>query len=55
VQRFQEELREHLRAEESLYKVVRESGELADDTTQKLNAEIEKFKKGFNVEGQSAV
>jgi hypothetical protein len=54
VQRFQEELREHLRAEESVLKAIRESGELSDDTGGKLNAEIEKFKKGFNVEGAAA-
>jgi F-type H+-transporting ATPase subunit alpha len=55
VSRFQEELREHLRAEESLLKEIRESRELTDETSAKLNAEIEKFKNGFNVESQSAV
>ena len=55
VSRFQEELREHLRAEESVLKAIRESGELSDDTSAKLTGELEKFKKGFNVEGQSAV
>jgi len=54
VARFQEELREHLRAESGVYKTIRESGDLADETVAALKAEIEKFKKGFNVEGQSA-
>ena len=55
VQRFQEELRETLRAEETVYKAIRESGELADDVAKTLNGELDKFKNGFNVEGQSAV
>ena len=50
VPRFQEELREHLRTEGSIYKAIRESGDLADETTEKLDAEIERFKNGFNVE-----
>jgi F-type H+-transporting ATPase subunit alpha len=50
VPRFQEELREHLRAEESVLKTIRETGDLDDETTKKLDAELEKFKKAFNVE-----
>ena len=53
VSRFQDELREHLRAEESIYKQIRESGDLPDELAQQLNAEIEKFKNGFNVEGEA--
>ena len=55
MQRFQEGLREHLRAEESVYKQIREGGDLPDDLAKKLNGEIEKFKKGFNVEGADAL
>ncbi|HEY2354226.1 MAG TPA: F0F1 ATP synthase subunit alpha [Gaiellaceae bacterium] len=55
VQRFQEELREHLRTEGTVYKTIRESGDLADDTAKSLTDEIEKFKKSFNVQGESAV
>jgi len=55
VQRFQEELREHLRTEENVYKTIRESGDLADETASSLKAEIEKFKNGFNVESASTV
>jgi F-type H+-transporting ATPase subunit alpha len=53
VERFQEELREHMRSEEAIYKQIRETGELPDDLAEKLNAELEKFKKGFNVEDES--
>jgi F-type H+-transporting ATPase subunit alpha len=49
VQRFQDELREHMRTEGSIYKQIRETGELPDDLAEKLTAEIEKFKKGFSV------
>ncbi len=55
VQRFQEELREHLRTQGEVYKTIRESGDIADDTAAALKAEIEKFKNGFNVQGQSVV
>jgi F-type H+-transporting ATPase subunit alpha len=49
VPRFQEELREYLRAQGEVYKAIRESGDLSDETVQKLEAELEKFKKGFDV------
>jgi F-type H+-transporting ATPase subunit alpha len=55
VTRFQDELREHLRAEGEIYKQIRESGDLPDELAEKLNGEIEKFKNGFNVEGEDAV
>jgi F-type H+-transporting ATPase subunit alpha len=55
VSRFQDELREHMRAEESVYKQIRESGDLADEVAEQLNGEIEKFKNAFNVEGQDTV
>jgi F-type H+/Na+-transporting ATPase subunit alpha len=55
VSRFQEELRDHMRAEKSIYGDIRESGDLPDELAQKLSAEIEKFKHGFNVEDEGAV
>src|SRR5438105_2117459 len=55
VQRFQDELREHLRTEKSLYQQIRETGDLPDDLAEKLTAEIEKFKKGFAVQEESAL
>jgi F-type H+-transporting ATPase subunit alpha len=51
VSRFQEELREHLKAEGGIYKSIAESGDLPDELAQQLNGEIEKFKNAFNIEG----
>jgi F-type H+/Na+-transporting ATPase subunit alpha len=55
VPRFQEELREHLRAEDSLYKTIRESGDLAEDTDKALRAELDRFSNTFNVEQEEAL
>jgi F-type H+-transporting ATPase subunit alpha len=55
VQRFQEELREHLRTEGSVYKEIREQKELPDELQEKLRAEIEKFAKTFAVKEESLV
>ncbi|MFL5914196.1 MAG: F0F1 ATP synthase subunit alpha [Gaiellaceae bacterium] len=55
VSRFQDELREHLRAEEAVYKAIRESGELSDEVAKQLSGEIEKFKNSFNVEEEALV
>jgi F-type H+/Na+-transporting ATPase subunit alpha len=55
VQRFQDELREHMRAEGSIYAEIRDSGDLSDELTAKLNAELEKFKNGFAVHEESSV
>ena len=52
VARFQEELREHLRAEGTVYTSIRESGDITEQTDKKLREEIEKFKRGFNVESK---
>jgi F-type H+-transporting ATPase subunit alpha len=49
VSRFQDELREHLRAEESIYKEIRETGDLPDDLAERLTKEIERFKERFQV------
>ena len=55
VARFQDELREHLRAEKTILETIRESGELSDETTAKLNEELDRFKQGFNVEADDAL
>src|SRR5881409_2784925 len=55
VPRFQDELREHLRAEESVFKTIRETGDLDDETEQKLRAELDKFANTFNVEQEEAL
>jgi F-type H+/Na+-transporting ATPase subunit alpha len=55
VQRFQEELREHLRTEGSIYSEIREKLELTDELEDRLRAEIEKFKQTFAVREESLV
>jgi F-type H+-transporting ATPase subunit alpha len=55
IPRFQDELREHLRAEGAILKEIRETGDLTDDTTAKLDAELTKFQKNFNVEEEPAL
>src|SRR5690348_10436394 len=47
VSRFQDELREQLRAQKDVYARIRESGDLDDDTSEQLNAEIDKLKGRF--------
>jgi F-type H+-transporting ATPase subunit alpha len=54
VPRFQEEVRQYLRTEGSVYKEIRETGDLTDDLAERLGKEIEKFKSGFNVTEQAA-
>jgi F-type H+/Na+-transporting ATPase subunit alpha len=55
VPRFQDELREYLRTEETVYKEIRESGDLSDETTAKLDEALQKFKQTFNVEQEAAL
>jgi F-type H+/Na+-transporting ATPase subunit alpha len=49
VPRFQDELREDLRAEGTILKEIRETGDLSDELAERLNKEIERFKERFNV------
>ena len=55
IPRFQDELREFLRAEGTIYKTIRESGDLDDDTEEKLKGEVEKFKENFSVQEETVV
>jgi len=55
IARFQDELREHMRSEGSIYKAIRETGELSDDTEKQLRAELDKFANTFNVEQEEAL
>jgi F-type H+/Na+-transporting ATPase subunit alpha len=55
IPRFHEELREHFRAEGSILKEIREQQELTDELSKRLDAELEKFKKGFNVEQEEGL
>ena len=55
VPRFQDELRETLRTEGTVYKEIADTGDLSDELAEKLSAEIEKFKQGFNASDQPAL
>src|SRR5690242_3723797 len=55
VPRFQDELREYLRSEGSVLKEIRESGDLSDETTEKLEAELKKFQGSFNVQEEASL
>jgi F-type H+/Na+-transporting ATPase subunit alpha len=55
VPRFQDELREYLRAEGSILKAIRETGDLSDEKAEKLNEELDRFKQSFNVEREEAL
>jgi F-type H+-transporting ATPase subunit alpha len=47
VPRFLEELRDHMKADETILKEIRETGDLSDDLRERLNTELERFVKGF--------
>ncbi len=55
VPRFQDELREYLRTEGSILDEIKESGDLSDETAEKLDAELKKFQQSFNVEEEAAL
>ncbi len=55
VPRFQEELRETLRAEGSIYAAIRETNDLADETAAKLDEELKKFLHGFAVQEERGI
>ena len=55
IPRFQDELRETLRTEGTVYKEIADTGDLSDELAEKLSAEIEKFKQGFNTSDEPAL
>jgi F-type H+/Na+-transporting ATPase subunit alpha len=55
VPRFHDELREHLRTEGTVLQAIRESGDLAEDTEQKLIKELEHFQGVFNIEEEKGL
>jgi F-type H+-transporting ATPase subunit alpha len=55
VPRFQDELREHLRAERSVYDEIREQKDLSDELQERMRNEIEKVKDGFVVHEEGIV
>ena len=55
VPRFHDELREHLRTEGSVYETIRETGDIASETEEKLKAEVERFKNAFDVKEEQGL
>jgi F-type H+-transporting ATPase subunit alpha len=55
VPRFQDEVREYLRTDGTVYKEIAETGDLSDELAERLGQEIEKFKQGFNVSEEPAL
>jgi F-type H+/Na+-transporting ATPase subunit alpha len=55
VPRFQEELRETLRAEGSVYQSIRESGDISDETAGKLDGALKKFVDSFSVREETGL
>jgi F-type H+/Na+-transporting ATPase subunit alpha len=55
VPRFHDELREHLRTEGSVYEAVRSTGDLAEETEDKLKKELEHFQGVFNVKEEKGL
>jgi F-type H+-transporting ATPase subunit alpha len=47
VPRYLQEVRDHLKAEESVLAEIRESKELPDELAEKLDAELQRFAKSF--------
>ena len=55
VPRYQQELRETLRAEGSIYEAIRESNDLSDETAAKLDEALAKFNESFNVQEETGL
>ncbi len=55
VPRFQEELREQLRSEDTTLKEIRETGELSDEVAARLETQLQRFEQVFNVEQESGL
>jgi F-type H+/Na+-transporting ATPase subunit alpha len=55
VARFQDELREYLRTQSSVFDEIRDQKDLPDELQQKLTSEIEKFKSSFAVKEEEGL
>jgi F-type H+-transporting ATPase subunit alpha len=55
VPRFQDELREFLQTEGSIYEAIREQKDLSDELTERIHEQIKKFKDGFAVREDAGV
>jgi F-type H+-transporting ATPase subunit alpha len=55
VSRFHDELREHLRTEESVYRDIREGKDLPDELQERIRAELGRFKEQFAVREETGL
>ena len=55
ISRFQNELREYMKTDESILKEIRETGDLPDELSDRLNKAIESFKETFAVTEEEPV
>jgi F-type H+-transporting ATPase subunit alpha len=55
VPRFHDELREHLRTEGTVFEAIRSSGDISEETEEKLKKELEHFAGVFNVEEEKGL
>jgi F-type H+/Na+-transporting ATPase subunit alpha len=55
VPRFQDELRETLKADGSVYASIRETGDITEETRKKLDEELDRFVHGFAVEEEKGL
>jgi F-type H+/Na+-transporting ATPase subunit alpha len=55
VPRFQDELREFLRTEGSIYEEIRKERDLSDDLQERINQQIEEFKESFAVHEETGL
>jgi F-type H+-transporting ATPase subunit alpha len=55
VPRFHEELREYLRTDKTILERIRESNDLDDETTEKLDEALKRFVESFNVEEEASL
>jgi F-type H+-transporting ATPase subunit alpha len=55
VPRYHDELREHLRTEGSVYEAIRSTGDLSDETEEKLKQQLEHFKGVFLIEEEKGL
>src|SRR6187431_1609638 len=55
VPRFHDELREHLRTERTVLESIRSTGDLSEETEEKLKKELEHFQGVFNIEEEKGL
>jgi F-type H+/Na+-transporting ATPase subunit alpha len=55
VPRFQEELREYARTEGKILQEIRDTGDLPDELTERLEAELKKFTQSFSVQEETSL